>query len=191
MTGLNKETREIREKSILNLPVGWGNTPEEFKIKIIQIIKQNLLWTRAQPYTITEPNGSKTPFYPIFCAASPEWGIITKEEIYDILRPKFVEKVWGAYLSATKGYMGHIWDDEYIAWGLKEGIFSDIEIQKICSLHGDTSESYIQEHENPNLFEEILGNAFNELIFSSSPIQAIREKTTKWVGDCFDGCCCA
>ena len=115
---------------------------------------------------------------------SPEWGIISEEEIYALLRLKFLERVRGAYLSATNGYADHIWDSGYLAYGLENGVFSNDEVQRICFDHGDTSKSYVQEYGIPNLLENTLKEAFKKLVFPRSSVDFIKAKTIGVVGDC-------
>lgn len=174
---------DIEKKSILDIPKGWGDTPEEFKAQVIQLIKQSPLGTRSPKYDIKEEDGSTTPFYPIFCAVSPEWNILTREEVYALLYSKFLERVNGAYISATRGYADHIWDDQYLAWGLEKNIFSPEQLQLIRFDHGDTSESYVKQYGNPTLLENIMDDAVEKLIYPFFSVPMIREKVIEIIDE--------
>lgn len=75
---------------------------------------------KAPKYDIKNPDGSNTPFYPILCAVSPEWNVITREEIRGILYPLFIKQADAAYESAIENSADHIWGTEYLAWGLEK-----------------------------------------------------------------------
>ena len=38
MTNLLHDYSEIQKKSVLDLPIGWGPTPEEFKTQVVTLI---------------------------------------------------------------------------------------------------------------------------------------------------------
>ncbi len=120
---------------------------------------------------------------------SPEWRIVTKEEVYELLRLKFLERVQGSYISATKGYANHIWDTDYLAYGLENDVFSNDEVQKIYFNHGDTPESYIQQYRVPNLLEDTLKEAFEKFVFPCSSMSTIREGIVALIDAHCPDCC--
>ncbi|HBB26973.1 TPA: hypothetical protein DCZ36_00565 [Candidatus Gracilibacteria bacterium] len=175
MTKMDQQV-ETEKKSILDIPKGWGDTPEEFKKQVVCLIKQCHLGAGTPKYDILHSDGSITPFYPVLCAISPEWEVITREEIYDVLYEKFKERVRGAYVSVTRGYVDHVWNNEYLAWGLERKIFSHEELEKIPFNQGETIETYICEYQDPNLLESVMNDAMEKLLNPSFPVPTIREK---------------
>lgn len=170
--------------SILDIPPGWGDTREEFRERVIQIIRDSFLWMNAPKYEIINSDESVTPFYPILCAASPEWWVITREEISDILYPKFVTRAMEAHHLATLYYADQLGGNEkFLAWGLKLWIFSSKEIRNIRFDHGNTLESYIREYRDPRLVEDII----DKLIHPYSPVSFIKETVSNSVDT---HCCC-
>ncbi len=156
---------------VIDIPFGWWATPQEFKAKVIELIESIPLWSRAPEYGISHPDGSVTPFYPVLCAISPEWWIISREEMQNLLYPKLVEEAHRTYLSATAGYAKCLLGMEYLAWGLEQWIFSQEQIKKI-QFGGDTSESYIRDYGNPELMEDLI----EKLIHPHSRVTDILEK---------------
>lgn len=173
---------KIHVGHILDIPPWWGEDEKDFKNKIIKLIQESFTKTPIQSplYRIKNRDGSTTPFYPIFYATSPECGVITKEEIRALLDATLVERAQAAYLSATHEPADHILLTEYLAWGLEQKIYSDIQLKMIRFDYGNTPESYIKTFKNPQLTEEII----DTLIHPRSEIDFIMNSTSQDVSDC-------
>ena len=174
-----KETEVAR---VFDIPGGWGENVEEFRARVIQAIEYARLGEKSPRFDIENPDGSVTPFYPIFCATTPEWGVVTDEEIRSLIRKKLEKYARSAYAVATVRAADHIYDEQYLAWGLREGIFSPDEISKIRFDHGDTPESYARDYGQGDLLSEFVERMKHP--YSELPL------LTSWVSTAVDDCCC-
>lgn len=140
--------------TVLDLPPGWGNDVSEFRKKVLDLIAYHPLEFDSPKYDLDYPPGTNTPFYPVFCAMSPEWGeIVTRKEIREILIQKFSERARGAFQRATSNVADHVGHEEFLAWGIERGMFSPEEISRIRFDHGETPGDYVRIYGNPNLLE--------------------------------------
>lgn len=175
-------TKETEIARVFDIPEGWGENVEEFRTRVIQIIERASPITKSARFDIENPDGSVTPFYPVFCATTPEWGVITDEEIRGLVRKKLEKYARSAHVVATVRAADHIYGEEYLAWGLQEGIFSPDEISDIRFDHGDTPESYVRDYGQGDLLSKFVDRLKHP--YSELPLP------TNWISAAGDDCCC-
>lgn len=178
----------LEEQDTLVIPNGWGSTREKFKENVIRLI-QDWKWQIDDNFKceVIDANGCVVPFFPIFHAALPEHGVITEQEIYDILYSKFVWWAREAYQDAIRVEDGadHLgWYEKFLAWGLEQWLYSPDEIQLI-RFDSDTPESYIRSWGEPDLIE----NYIEKFIHPCSQVPFVREKIGERAIDCCRGLC--
>ncbi|MFB0965636.1 MAG: hypothetical protein QMC36_08390 [Patescibacteria group bacterium] len=176
---LLKETSATANSRI---PESWGNDVEVFKDHVLRMAEQAELNSRGPSFREKAADGTEYDFYPVFFATAPENAIVSREEIRKIFSKKIVERAWFAYYGAIQTYADHIYVEEYLAWGLENGMFSKEEVSKIRFDHGDTPESYVRDYGRKDLLDAMV----DRFIHPQSDLSRIRKSVSSVVDDC---CC--
>lgn len=139
----------LEKISVLDIPVWWWNSPKDFKSKVLELISS---WRYDESPFFSD--GTKVPFYPIMCATSSEWWILTQKDVEEALVPVYMKLARNAYLDARKREADHISYPEHLAWWLQRNLFSEDEVQRIRFDYWDTSDSYIKSYWLPNMISD-------------------------------------
>lgn len=99
-----------------DIPLGWGTNKEEFRSKVLELVYGLTIGGRAPKFDIANADGSTTPFYPVLTAISPEWNVISREELRKLMRQKLEHAAMQARERSKTRYADHAWGAMYLAW---------------------------------------------------------------------------